>query len=287
MTVGFVAYIDESGDTGIERVKGQRLFGAQSEWLVLSCLLVRATHDSEVPSWVREIIGQFRNRQRPDLHFADLIPVKKTLTCRMLAAKPCRVFVVMSNKKNIEGYRNPRLDDNNKAWIYWFLSRLLLERVTEFCEALVPEADRGQIKLRIIFARRGGLKYVDFVKYMHKLRRQSRAGTLVLGNGDLRWSLIDDDEIRVLDHGERAGLQLADVGAGAFFHAVERNRPGECNPEFAKLLRPVIGKDAYGNRLGFGIKTMPLLHEMNLWPQQRAIFDFYGYASEGWQAPGS
>jgi hypothetical protein len=287
MTVGFVAYIDESGDTGIEQVKGKRLFGGQSEWLVLSCFLVRAQHDSEVSSWVREITGQFRNHQRPGLHFADLIPVKKVIACRMIATKPCRFFVVMSNKKNIEGYRNRNLDDNNKAWPYWFLSRLLLERVTEFCEGLVPEAKRGQVKLRVTFARRGGLRYADFAGYLRKLQKQSRAGTLVLGKGDLRWSLIDLDEITVLDHAERAGLQLADIGAGAFFQAVERNRPGDCIPEYAELLHPVVGKDAYGNRLGFGIKTMPLLHEMNLWPQQRAVFEFYGYDPDGWQAPGS
>src|SRR4051794_40819015 len=128
MKVGFVAYVDESGDTGIENVKGNRLFGGQSEWLVLSCFFVRIEHDTKVPSWVREITGQFRNHQRPDLHFADLIPTKKGIACRTLATKPCRLFVIMSNKKNIEGYRNPNIDDNNKAWIYWFLARLLLER---------------------------------------------------------------------------------------------------------------------------------------------------------------
>jgi hypothetical protein len=136
MRVGFVAYIDESGDTGIERVKPLHLFGAASEWLVLSCFLVRIEHDTSLPGWRRDIIGQFRNQQRPDIHYASLLPAKKAIACRAIATKPCRFFVVMSNKKNIEGYRNPNLDDNNKAWIYWFLSRLLLERVTEFCEAL-------------------------------------------------------------------------------------------------------------------------------------------------------
>ena len=287
MRVGFVAYIDESGDTGIERVKGIRLFGAQSEWLVLSCLLVRAENDAKVPAWGREIIGQFHSHQRPDLHFTHLIPAKKVVACRMLATMPCRLFVIMSNKKNIEGYRNPNLDDKNKAWIYWFLARLLLERVTEFCESLVDPADRGQVKLRIIFARRGGLRYSDFEAYMRKLRRQSAVGTLVLGQGDLRWSVVDLEEIRVLDAPQRVGLQLADIGAGAFFQAVERNRPADCDPQYAKLLRPIVGKDAYGNRLGFGIKTMPLPHLMNLWPRQREIFEFYGYAQEGWQVPGS
>src|SRR5205823_6606343 len=171
-------------------------------------------------SWSREIIGQFTNHRRPDIHFSSLLPIKKAIACRAIATKPCRFFVIMSNKKNIEGYRNPNLDDNNKAWIYWFLARLLLERVTEFCEALVPDEDRGAVKLRIVFSRRGGLRYIDFVNYMRKLQRQSRAGTLVLGQGDLRWSTIDFEEIFVLDHAARAGLQFADIGAGAFFQAV-------------------------------------------------------------------
>jgi hypothetical protein len=73
-----------------------------------------------------------------------------------MTAKPCRLFLVMSNKKNIQGYRNRNLNDNNKAWPYWFLSRYLLERVTEFCEDRIPKAELGQVKLRIIFSRRGG-----------------------------------------------------------------------------------------------------------------------------------
>jgi hypothetical protein len=285
MRVGFVAYIDESGDTGLERVRPLSVPGA-SEWLVLSCFLVRIENDNKLVSWVREIIGQFRSHQRRDLHFSHLTPYKKTIACNTIATKTCRFFMIMSNKKNIEGYRNPHLDDKNKAWIYWFLSRLLLERVTEFCEAEVPAAEQGEVKLRIVFSRRGGLRYADFEQYLRKLHRQSLAGTLKLGLGDLRWSVIDYEEIFVLDHTARAGLQLTDIGAGAFFQAVERNRPADCDPQYAKLLRPIIGRDPYGNTLGFGIKTMPLPHEMNLLTQQREIFEFYGYDPKGWQAPG-
>jgi hypothetical protein len=68
---------------------------------------------------------------------------------------------------------------------------------------------------------------------------------LKLGLGDLRWSVMDLEEIFVLDHRSRAGLQLADIGAGAFFQAVERNRPADCDPQYTKSLRPVIARDAY------------------------------------------
>ena len=109
MPVSFVAYIDESGDTGLETIKPIDGRGA-TEWLVLS-------------------------------------------------------------------------------WIYWWLARL--ERVTKFCERLVPIEDRGTEKLRIIFSRRADLKYKNFEEYLWRLRWQSHFGELLLDTGDLSWSVID------------------------------------------------------------------------------------------------
>ena len=47
MTVRFVAYVDESGDTGIEKIKPFDPKGA-SEWLVLSCFLVKVENDTKL-----------------------------------------------------------------------------------------------------------------------------------------------------------------------------------------------------------------------------------------------
>ena len=283
--VRFVAYIDESGDTGLQKVRPKSPNGA-SEWLVLSCLLVRAERDRELPSWKREIMARFTNSQRPDLHFADLIPSKKAIACEVISSKPCRYFIVMSNKRNIEGYRHPNLDDNNKAWIYWFLARLLLERVTEYCDRACADSERGRVTLRIVFSRRGGLRYIDFENYLRKLQRQSSVDMLVLNRGDLVWSLIDLEEVRVLDHLDRDGLQLADIGAGAFFQAVERNRPADCDPQYAKQLSRVVARRGRSAPLSFGIKVMPDLSAVDLDPRQRDLFEFYGYNPEGWRAPG-
>src|SRR5262249_51750536 len=232
-------------------------------------------------SWVSDVQGQFKN-YRKDLHFNKLLPFKKKIACDVMAQKPCRCFVVMSNKKNIERYKNPKLDEGNRAWIYWWLARLLLERVTEFCEEQVPTDQRNKQKLRIVFSRRGGLRYKDFNDYLWKLHWQSGTGTLFIGYKDLKWSVIDFDEIFVLDHAARAGLQLADVIAGAFFQAVERNRPGECDPTYAKILKPLMAQDPYGNYLGRGLKTIPTPREMGLSTEQRELFEFYGYSKIAW-----
>lgn len=220
MGVKFVVYIDESGDTGLELVKPSP--GGATEWLVLSGLVVKIEEDSNLVSWIGDLQSEFTSKT-PALHFNKLLGFKKTLVCAALAKKSCTCFVVMSNKQNIEKYKNPKLDANNKAWIYWWLSRLLLERVTAHCKSLVPEERLKQDKLRIVFSRRGGLKYSDFNDYLWKLYWQSGTGTLHIGFRDLRWSVIDFEEIFVLDHKQRAGLQLTDIVAGAFFQAVEQN----------------------------------------------------------------
>jgi hypothetical protein len=185
-------------------------------------------------------------------------------------------------QKNMVGYRNPNLTDGNKHYLYWWLMRLLLERVTEFCERMTSPEDRGKEKLRIIFSRRGGMQYSDFASYLSKLRRQSSVGMLYVDTGDLSWSVVDDEEVFALTHKERAGLQLADIVAGSFFQAVERNRPADCDPVCAILLKPRMALSKYNRHLGYSLKTMPDLHKMGLTLEQRALFEAYGYAADGW-----
>lgn len=283
MSVTFVAYIDESGDTGLDLVKKPNDPRGATEWLVLSAFVVKAMDDSKMVSWSKDVQADFVSR-RADLHFNKLLDFKKRLVCGALAKKDCRCFVVMSNKKNIEKYKNPRLDDGNKSWIYWFLARLLLERVTEYCENNTPKDRRGHDKLRIVFSRRGGLRYVDFNNYLTKLYWQSRFGHAILNYKAIKWSMIDWDEILVLDHKARAGLQLADIVAGAFYQAVEMNRGADvnCNPEYAKLLKPIVAARSNGWVVGYGLKTMPVPAAMNLTTQQREIFEFYGVSRYGW-----
>jgi hypothetical protein len=285
MPVSFVAYIDESGDTGLEQVKKPDDPKGATEWLVLSALVVKIEHDSQMVRWVNDVQSEFTSK-RTDLHFNKLLDFKKPLVCSALAKKDCKAFVVMSNKKNIEKYRNARLDPSNKSWIYWFLARLLLERVTEYCHKQSPVvAGSNSNKLRIIFSRRGGLMYQDFSDYLWKLYWQRDSDELVLNYRQITWPVIDHDEIFVFDHVKYAGLQLADVIAGAFYQAVEQNRGGAlaCEPTCAKLLKPILYYKGWNWYLGNGVKAMPALHEMNLTEPQKALFNAYGAKARDWQ----
>lgn len=78
--------------------------------------------------------------------------------------------------------------------------------------------------------------------YLWKLYWQRDSDELVLNYRQITWPVIDHDEIFVFDHAKYAGLQLADVIAGAFYQAVEQNRGGAlaCDPSCAKLLKSII-----------------------------------------------
>jgi hypothetical protein len=287
MPILHVVYIDESGDTGLEIVKTPDDPKGATEWLVLAGFVVTIEHDSKMVAWVQDVQADFISKRR-DLHFNKLTEFKKPLVCAQLAQKDCKCFVVMSNKKNIEKYKNARLDPSNRSWIYWFLARLLLERVTEYCEDHITLDRRGADKLRIIFSRRGGLMYADFNAYLTKLYWQSRLRSLTLGYKDIKWSVVDWEEIRVLDHKDRAGLQLADVIAGAFYQAVEMNRgeAKECDPSCAKLLKPLIAARSNGWTIGYGLKPMPIPEAMSLVESQKALFEFFGFPKAGWKVGG-
>lgn len=245
---------------------------------MLSCLLIKAENDHKCLGWVKEIKAKFNVSNSDFLHYKDLIPAKRKIACETINEKPCRFFVVASNKKNIEGKKNEAaafVGGNGSAWLYWWLSRLLLERVTSFCEDRTPADQRGKWKILFVFARRGGLQYIDFRNYLMRLHKQSRMGSLYIDRGDLCWSVVDEDEILVKDSKERAGLQLSDLCASAFFQALEMKR--NIDPQYAKLFKPRLALNKSGSVIDFGIKTMPDHRQMNLSKDQREILEFYGY----------
>jgi hypothetical protein len=274
MSYGFVAYIDESGDDGLKRVKPKHPNGA-TEWFVLGAMVVRASNENAVGAWQRDLrLNKLRQTQRTDIHFRDLTSSKKLLVCDEISAHPLRCFVAMSNKKNIENWSNPRCYQE-RNYLYWWMTRLLLERVTRFCsKASVPLYGHSR-PIKFVFSQRGGMSYDRLRAYMGLIGFQSDVGSLFNKTGDLSWDVVDLKQFHVMSHKNEAGLQFADSVAGAFYQAVSVNDAGECNPEYAKRLHRVLYRGPRGRVLGYGVKHAPwTIEAMKLMPQQRQIFDF-------------
>jgi hypothetical protein len=267
---------------GLRRVR-PLVTGGSSEWFVLAALLVKIDRDTNVVGWVRDIRSKLRKVNRPDLHFRHLSPPNKRIVCNGIAELPLRCFVVMSNKKNMQNYRNPFAEKvPARNWFFCWMTRLLLERVTDYCASRTMR-DWNEIRsVRLVFSTRGGMSYPQLRAYLTWLHKHSKAGTMFLRQGDLNWSIVDIDEVHAFDHSQRAGLQLADSVASAFYAAAEYWPALRCEPEYAKLLKPRMARNRRGQILEWGLKPMPYLKKAKLISPQREIFEFYGFPKKKW-----
>ena len=273
---GYIAYIDEAGDDGLRRIKTRDQPGS-SEWLVLSAVVIKAEREREVLGWVKDIVSAMRQSQLTHLHYAKLSGEKRLLACEMLSRLPVRIFVVLSHKQNMQGHRNIRAERanvNRTARFYTWMSRLLLERVTGYCGRR-SEMDYGNFRsVRFEFSDRGGVKISDVRDYYRLLEGQTRLDMVHLTAGNLDWRVVDVEQMLSYPNRMRAGLQLADLAASAFFSGLEITSQGTTDPAPAKALLPRIARNEQLKRFRYGVKMMPD-HPVRLPPEQADLVEYY------------
>lgn len=284
----YVAYIDEAGDPGLTRV-APRTLGGSSEWIVVSAALIPAELEADVGAWVAGMMKAMNSHQMRDLHFQKLNASRKSLACSFLAERNVRLFVVVSNKQNMEGYQNSRAakvpSDN---WFYCWLTRVLLERVTDYVYAASMKRYGESRKVKLEYSERGGLRYSQMHAYYEWLKIKSASGKVAqfLPFGDFQYSVLHPDLMRVYNHADRDGLKLPDIAASAFFKAVDIYQTRECDATFAKLLAPRMAKAPDTQQIaGYGVKLMPnwrTLDRFNVRPEQREILRHFGYPRDQW-----
>jgi hypothetical protein len=124
----------------------------------------------------------------------------------------------------MKGYVNERASAakiNVIAWFYCWLMRVLVERVTDYCHRK-SISHHGEIKtVRFEVSSRGGVKLPDVVTYLKYLKDQDEFGMLYNDYWVPRWPVMDFAQIHAYPAKARAGLQLADCVASAFFSGLE------------------------------------------------------------------
>lgn len=284
----YVAYIDESGDPGLTKV-APRTPGGSSEWIIVAAALIPAELEPEMGAWVSDLMRLMKSHQMRDLHFQKLNASRKALACSFLAEKNVRLFVIVSNKQNMEGWQNPRAakipSDN---WFYCWLTRILLERVTDYVYAASMKRYGEPRFVRLEYSERGGLRYSQMHAYYEWLKMKTAGGKVppFVPFGDFQYSVLHPDLMRVYNHVDRDGLKLPDIAASAFFKAVDKLQTGDCDPTFAKLLaRRMARAPDSGQIAGYGVKLMPnwgTLDRFKVPSEQRAILRYYGYPYDQW-----
>jgi len=282
LTYKYIAYIDESGDPGLKRVKPLDNPGS-SEWLMVSAVVIAAEREAEVRTWAVELMEKMKSHQMRDLHFQKLTPARKLLACQHVADLPVRCFVVASNKQNMRGWRNPfaeKIPSDN--WFYCWMTRLLLERVTHWVARRSLQDYGSTQRVKLVYSERGGLSYGQLKAYYEWLRSKGNNQVLPLGN--IVYDTIDMRLIEVVNHVDHDGLKLPDIVASAFFKAADKHDTGACDPQFALALKPRMAISPDDSISGYGVKLMPKFGPLarQVAPEQIQIFRSYGYPKQWW-----
>ena len=96
------------------------------------------------------------------------------------------------------------------------------------------------------------MPYGRMQAYLRLLQRQQRAGQDIR----IEFDRVPIARFRTQVPGTSIGLQLADAAAGAFFNALERDRFGNTEPRYLRILSPLLYRREQ-NVHGYGFKILP------------------------------
>ena len=180
----YVAYVDESGDDGLEKYRIPGRSDGASTWLVISAMVFRANRDLEAVSWRDEINRLMPERTKRTLHFVKLNHGQKLAAVKLLGEKPVRIISILGHKPSI-----PIGTYVNKNQLYFYLTRYLVERISWLCRDMRPRSPEGDGRVRITFSRRGGMSYLDFRNYLRRLKADAS------GDVSIHWPVIDIESV--------------------------------------------------------------------------------------------
>ncbi|UWP91400.1 DUF3800 domain-containing protein [Aliiroseovarius crassostreae] len=227
MSYHYILYVDEAGDDKTESLKPGDPNG-NSEWLCLGGYVVRANFEASLEERRNTLLRDIGGQDGGVLHYRNYKPKNRLKVCKKLATFRARAFVVCSFKKTMVGHSNPRAatsGGDERQILYNFVTRLLLERVTEFVHDDAVKRGHKEPVLKIVMASRKGHHFGHFKEYVQKLLQQAKEGTTFLGTKEIRHEVLRYDQIERAPASKVPGLQLADAVVSATFQSIEQSSP--------------------------------------------------------------
>lgn len=242
MTASFVVYIDESGDEGFVFADGS------TQWFVLSAVITEKVTDLDTVKLVdavREQLGRKTEEHKP-LHFRDLKHEQRLPYIHRISQADLRAVTIMIHKPsiiNVELFQE-------RFRLYFYASRLLLERVSWYCRDHRTPHTAGDGSADVRFSTRGGMRYDEFCTYLNTLKIKSRFDEVRVD-----WNVIKAKQVTALSP-KLMGMQIADAIASGFFFGTQLNRYGFAEDRYARMLKPVMYQHL-GRYNGYGLKIWP------------------------------
>ena len=255
----FNIYIDESGDTGISKLRTVQSSGA-SPFFVLGAVVCQPT--AEV--FARNALAEFRQTigRTSWKHATELDHAQKVLLARELGRLPVRYFALISNKSTLNEYKELISKDPHK--FYNKCSKYLLECI---CKYLAPRIE-GEDDLAVVFEKRNH-DYDAMRRYLLKVRDNPIHAESKFLKPLNPFCIVNRRK------GEEDMLELADFVAHSVYQCCNLSKSNYGIPEpryFLELSSRFAGNES-NKALGVGLKCIHSLEQVNVEPEIARIFN--------------
>ena len=250
--MGFTVYIDESGETGIEKVRDGKKPGA-SPYFVLGAVVCQPT--SEV--FARNAITQFRAEIGKTVwkHATELDHSEKAYLSQKLGRLPVRYFALISNKATLHNYKETIASNPHK--FYNKCVKYLLECICGYLSKHVNSSD----EIKVVLERRNH-DYDTMLRYLQTVKENPIYGP------SKSLTYLNPFGISTKAKGEDDMLEIADFVAHAVYQCTNRSQSnfGIPEPRYFLEMSSRFAGNKLNKPLGTGVKCIQSLESLGLDP---------------------
>lgn len=223
----FIAYIDESGDEGIQR---------GTERFILTAVIVDKQDDLKISRAINEIKERLRIPLRKPFHWKEIRKKhvsKKRFVIDRIAQEDFIYTNVVVNTYNLEKF------ELGGKLLYNYCCRYLIERITW----LVGD-NNGSVDL--VFSNRSNISFTELKEYIDALRYKPSC--------QIRSEVVA--KLEIFESSQKKMFQFADACASSLAEALNKDGFGYYDERFVLTLQDKLYRRK-GNLLSYGLKLFP------------------------------
>lgn len=254
----FTAYIDESGEAGISKVRQGNEPGA-SPYFVLGAVVMQPATQIAARKTVAGVREAFKKSKWK--HATDLGHSEKVYFAREVAKLHVRCFAVISNKSTLAEYKD--MIDENPQKFYNKCLKYLLERICAYLSNFGVTDD----ELSVVLERRNH-DYDAMLSYLTKVK----SNPIYPESKALK--ILNPFSISVKSKGEDDALEVADLVAHAVFQCTNKSQANFGIPEYRYFeeLSTRFAGGFDGRIIGVGLKC---IHSLEMLKVDEHIADIF------------
>lgn len=259
MGEGFSLFVDESGDSGIGKLRTTTT-GGSSPYMTLGAALIPNKKRNEMEGVLSRITAKFGKKS---LHCNQLSHLQKVYFAKVIAGLNIRLFGLISRKETLGGYWGI-IEGSNKKY-YNKCAQLLLEKVGKYSK--YKGLNSGDIS---IYFEDGNFNYTSLWALISKCReRPLHKETEFLKQ-------IEPMSICAAAKDQQPLLQIADLVAHALYRSVDKT-PGNfgiTEPRYLQELEKVFASNPADGRVeDFGIKCVHCVGDLGLDDETQSVIN--------------